>query len=310
MSSTPIKIALCGIHQQGLDIAAFLADRGHAVSHFVTIDEDRAALNRASCWVDYREFAQRSRIPVYAAKTYALKDAADHAFFEEQKFDVIVLGGWQRLLPDAVLAQLRIGAIGQHGSSEHLPRGRGRSPLNWSVIEGRNRLVWNLFLITPGIDDGPILDTEIFQITPWDDARTLYFKVGIVVKHMLARTLDRIASGTLEPTPQKGESTYYQARTPEDGRIDWSGASTIAIHNLVRAVTHPYPGAFTFRGGAKVHIWKAQPFDAFLRVYGSRSPGEIVEVFDQRTFVVACGDGLLLVTDAGDYVPALGDVFE
>lgn len=302
------KIALCGIHRQGLDIARFLSSTGHSISHLVTIGEDCAARNKAAGWVSYREFSERSGIPLYEARTYALKDPNDRAFFDTQHFDIIVLGGWQRLLPEEVLRTLGIGAIGQHGSSEHLPRGRGRSPLNWSVIEGRERLVWNLFLITPGVDDGPILDSEIFQITAWDDAQSLYHKVAVVVKHMLARTLDRIKAGTLAPRTQTGEPTYYQARKPEDGVIDWSNSSTMAIYNLIRAVTRPYPGAFTFSAGAKVWIWKAQPFDAFLTVYGARQPGEIVEVFDDTTFVVACTDGLLLVTDAEGYVPLLGDI--
>ena len=308
MNSGPMKIALCGIHQQGLDIAAFLASAGHPVAHLVTIDEDCAARNKAAGWVSYREFSERSGIPLYEARTYALKDESDKAFFEAQSFDIIVLGGWQRLLPEHVLRTLGFGAIGQHGSSEHLPRGRGRSPLNWSIIQGRERLVWNLFLITPGVDDGPILDTEIFQITTWDDAQTLYYKVAVVVKHMLARTLDRLRVGTLAPRPQIGEPTYYLARKPEDGLIDWSKSSTMEIYNLVRAVTRPYPGAFTSSAGAIVYIWKAQPFDAFLTVYGAKQPGEIVEIFDSNTFLVACLDGLLLVTDADGYVPILGDV--
>lgn len=302
------KIALCGIHQQGLEIAAFLSSQGHQISHLVTINEELAARNKAAGWVPYRDLSERSEIPLYEANTYSLKDTSDQLFFEAQCFDIIVLGGWQRLLPEPILRTLSFGAIGQHGSSEYLPRGRGRSPINWSTIQGRERLVWNLFLISPGIDDGPVLDTEAFQITPWDDARTLYFKVAVVVKHMLARTLDRIQAETLAPRPQCGAPSYYSARTPADGLIDWTNRSTIEVYNLIRAVTHPYPGAFTFSAEAKVLIWKAQPFDAFLTVYGSRQPGEIVEVFDSNTFVVACVDGLLLVTDAGGYLPKVGDL--
>lgn len=304
-----LKIALCGIHGQGLEIAEFLGDSGCPVSHFITLSRDRAERNRAAGWVCYRNSAKRLGIPLYEAATYSLKDEADLKFFSEQQFDLIVLGGWQRLLPAAILETLRIGAIGQHGSSEYLPRGRGRSPLNWSVVQGRERLVWNLFLITPGVDDGPIVDTEIFQITPWDDAKTLYYKVGVVVKFMLARTIDRIANGKLELAVQQGVPTYYPSRTPEDGKIDWTG-SLLSTHNLIRAVTRPYPGAFTFSRGEKVFIWKAQPFDSFLTVYAGRPPGEVVEVFSEGEFVVACPDGLLLITDAGDYHPTKGDLFE
>ena len=70
----------------------------------------------------------------------------------------MILGGWQRLVPDKILKTLKYGGLGQHGSSEFLPKFRGRSPLNWSIIMGKRRLIWNLFVMTSGIDDGDIVD--------------------------------------------------------------------------------------------------------------------------------------------------------
>ena len=61
-----------------------------------------------------------------------------------------------------------------------LPRGRGRSPISWSILQNRKRIVWNLFRIVPGVDDGPILESETFDINEWDDIETLGFKCSIV----------------------------------------------------------------------------------------------------------------------------------
>ncbi|TAD90869.1 MAG: hypothetical protein EAZ99_04850 [Alphaproteobacteria bacterium] len=289
-----LSIAIAGVHEQGLYIADTLTAAGHRCT-LVTIDRALAEKNRASGWIDYRTQAEKRGLPLHHTTTYALKSPDDHAWFAAQGFDAMVFGGWQRLVPGEVLSTLRFGCIGQHGSAEFLPRGRGRSPLNWSVIEGRQRLVWHLFQVTPGIDDGPILDWMDVDILPWDDCETLYLKIGIVVKQMLVRTLAALEAGTLTPQPQIGPATHYGKRTPEDGRIDWSWP-LLRIHNLIRAVTKPYPGAFADGPDGRVVLWRAQPFDTRL-AYPHALPGMVVEVFEDGRHLVNTVDGLLLVTE-------------
>jgi methionyl-tRNA formyltransferase len=94
---------------------------------------------------------------------------------------------------------------------------------------------------------------------------------------------------------QHGEPTYYPKRTPEDGRIDWS-KTVFELYNFIRALTKPYPGAFTYIDERKIMIWKAQPFDTRISYFGKKE-GEIVRIFDDGAFVVNCNSGLLLVTE-------------
>jgi methionyl-tRNA formyltransferase len=123
---------------------------------------------------------------------------------------------------------------------------------------------------------------------------------------MLTRTLPRLFDGTVERRPQVGQPTFYAKRTPADGQIDWERMGVCEIHNLVRAVTRPYPGAFTVTtGGECVTVWAAVPWDTQLPFYAAARLGQVVEVFAPE-FVVNCLDGLLLVTEYGGPLPAVG----
>ena len=303
-----IRIVLCGIHEQGIDIARFLSDSGLPIAALVTISQDVAEKNHAAGWVSYEEFAAAAGIPLYHAESYSFKSARDQEYFQREKFDVMILGGWQRLVPPSVLQSLKHGGLGQHGSSEFLPKYRGRSPLNWSIILGKKRLIWHLFLMTPGIDDGDIIDHIDFDINEWDDCQTLYYKVAVGVKRMYLRTIPRLIAGTAEHHKQIGEASYYPKRTPEDGMITWT-QSVFAVYNLIRGVTRPYPGAFALRSGVRLPIWQAQPWDTRLTYHGVE-PGQVVEVFQTGDFAVTCFDGLLLVTDYDGPAPKLGERFD
>ena len=123
--------------------------------------------------------------------------------------------------------------LGQHGSSEYLPRGRGRSPLSWSLIENRKRLVWNLFQIQEGIDNGPIVESMVFDINEWDNIKTLYYKVSIAVKRMVLSTLQNIIKGQdITYTQQVGEPSYYRKITPQDRLIDWN----LSIYQICNSI--------------------------------------------------------------------------
>lgn len=285
-----MKIVLCGIQQQGIEIIKFLSKNGIEVTNIVTIRQDMAD----GTWVSYEELG----IPIYYAKTYKLSHDEDIKYFTTNKFDLLLLGGWQRLISDTILNTLTLGGIGQHGSPEFLPKGRGRSPLNWSIILGKKRLIWNLFLLKPGIDDGDVIDYEIFEINEFDDCKTLYYKVETSVKHMLLRTIPKFSNGTLKRIKQSGSPTYFDKRKPSDGEINWN-YSVFDISNLIRAVTNPYPGAFTIYDNEKIYIWKAQLWDTMFDYYRESDYGEVVEVFNDD-FVVKCPDGLLLIRDHTD----------
>jgi len=297
--SSPLKLAILGSKGTTLDLIAGLAqDNAWPISAVVTLNAESAARNNVAFFRG-SEIAARcgaAKIRCYAARSYTLSDPADLAFFDQARFDLLCVLGWERLIPDAVLRTLNKFACGMHGSAFGLPRGRGRSPMNWSIITGQNRFITCLFRYTPGMDDGDIIGSRAFEINAHDTIETLHQKNRIAMLQVLSESLPRIAAGEVVFTPQPGgEPSYYPKRIPEDGLIDWR-ASTRAIDRLIRAVAPPYPGAFAYLDGKRIGISAAQPFDATLFATGVAA-GTIVDVsIASGSFVVKTIDGSLLVT--------------
>lgn len=289
------RVVMCGCHIAGKEVIEEIIKSGLIISYFVTLTPEQALKYKISGYMDYRELAELYKIPVYIPEEYSLKSGKDLLFFKEQSFDLLIQGGWQRLFPIEVLKTLSIGAIGGHGSSDYLPKGRGRSPLNWSLIEGKNRFIMHLFLMREGADDGDVIDTEVFDINEFDDIRTLYYKNTIVTKRMMLRIIPKLLKGEIVCWSQQGIPSYYPKRNQEDGIIQWEEMDVFEISNLVRAVTRPYPGAYAKINGELYMIWKCQIFDTRI-FYKEANYGQIVEKFDNN-IIINCRGGLLLVTD-------------
>ncbi|MDD3443296.1 MAG: formyltransferase family protein [Sulfurimonas denitrificans] len=288
------KIVMCGCCEVGYNIIDSLLKDGFHFDYFVVFTQDQAQKFQISGYKNFSELAQIYNIPLYIPQSYDLKSKEDLEFFQTQKFDLIIQGGWQRLFPSAILQTLSIGAIGVHGSSDFLPKGRGRSPLNWSIIENKTRFIMQIFIIKEGVDDGDVFDYEIFDINKSDTIRTLYYKYAIVVKRMLKRNINNILNNKLNVKKQIGKPTYYKKRTPQDGVIDWEIMDVFTIDSLIRAVAFPYPGAKAIINNQEYTIWQAQVFDTKI-TYEDKRYGECVEIFDEN-LLINCLGGLLLIT--------------
>lgn len=288
------QVALCACHEVGYEIARRVLAQGLKIDHLITLSPELAQKNKVSGFFDLKPLATEYDIPVYEVQDYSLNHPDDQSFFEEHQFDLLLQGGWQRLFPESVLKTLRVGAVGIHGSSEMLPKGRGRSPINWCLIEGKNKFIIQYFLITPGVDDGPLFHHFEFDLTPQDDVRTVYYKYALVTAQSYLEWTPKLLKGDVRFTPQQGEASYFAKRTPEDGLIDWTKPAK-EICDFVRAQTKPYPGAFAKMAGDKITIWQAQHFDS--KIKSSHKPGVVVEVFQTGDFLVQTGQDLLLVRD-------------
>lgn len=293
------KIVMCGCHIGGLNAIKALVNQGYQFDSFVCLTPEQSIKYQISGYYDYSFMAKDLRIPVYIPESYALTAPSDLEFFQQGSFDLLVQGGWQRLFPKAVLDVLSIGALGLHGSADLLPKGRGRSPLNWSLIEGRKRFLMHLFMIKSGADDGDVIAISDFDITEFDDIESLYFKYDLSYRRLLTENLPALLEGNISIFPQIGKPTYYSRRTPEDGQIDWEEMDVWSIYNFVRGQSHPYPGAYGILDGRTVRVWRSRPFDTRIR-YDTAYFGEVVERFGTR-LLVNCRGGMLLI-DEWEYV--------
>jgi len=184
----------------------------------------------------------------------------------------LLVVAWSQLLRAELLSIPRHGSFGMHPTA--LPLGRGRAPIPWTLIKGLDRSGVTLFQLTLSPDAGPIVAQEQFDVDLHDDATTLYAKVrGLYVK-VLLENVDAIVSGTAAERPQQGEATAWPRRDPEDGLIDWSRPGR-ELYDWIRALTHPYPGAFTaLPDGRRLVVWKADLVE--LAGASSAAPGTVL----------------------------------
>lgn len=290
---------MCGNVGMGEYYVPHLIAAGINIDYFVCLTPEQGKKFNISGYFDYRPMAKKYSIPVYIPERYDMKSDADLTFFKEHNFDLLIQGGWQRLFPEDILETLNIGAIGVHGSADLLPKGRGRSPLNWSLIEDKKRFIIHYFIIKAGVDDGDVFTYKDFDINEFDDIETLYYKNALVTRSVLLEYIPKLLAGDYSVVPQIGEPSYYPKRTPADGKIDWEKMDVHQIYNFIRAQTKPYPGAFgDFNGGA-YKIWKARVFDTRM-IYPEMKYGDVVETFNDK-ILINCRGGLLLVDEYEKY---------
>lgn len=228
-----------------------------------------------------------------ALASYSMESKADRKTLLALEIDVLLVVGWQRLIPGWLIQHCRIGAIGAHGSPFGITRGRGRSPQTWALILGKTRFSVSIFFITPDIDSGPIIDSSSFKLNNFDDIRTSYLKSGDAIAELISKSLSNGKIQRREARSQDSRAAYLPKRLPEDGEVDWS-RSTRQTHNFVRALTRPYPGAFSNLKGSKLIIWRARPFSA---TKDKSVPGTIGRVFHDGSFLVKTADGWILVDE-------------
>jgi methionyl-tRNA formyltransferase len=307
-----MNVILFGCKDTTLHVARFLRELCDKVS-LVTISPEKGAEQEVAGYVDLRHHESLFE-RIYTAERYDLKSEADLAFIRSLDRDLGIAVGWQRLVPPNILELFRVGVFGMHGSAQDLPFGRGRSPMNWSILEGRRWFYTNLFRYQAGVDDGPILDTDCFSINECDTAETLHYKNTLSLIKLVRDNWRNFEQGELHLKQQKGgEGSYYPKRNPSDGLIDWTDA-IFNIERLIRAVTAPFYGAFSYLGSHEVRIYRASVFytDIESHQFKDEPYGEVCDVFPNGKFLVRCNGGVLLVHDfdAGGQVLMPGQLLE
>lgn len=220
--------------------------------------------------------------------------------------EVVYIFGSSQILDAEFLNLARKGCLGGHISL--LPSNRGCNPIIWAIANGLSQHGVTMIWLDEGVDTGDIAAQRPFQIGPDEHAGDVYEKVESLYIEMLEdELLPQFQQGEFPRRPQpEGPSNYWRRRSPVDGRIDWR-MSARRIHNLVRALYHPYPGADAVYDGEKHKIWKTEPEPASE----TRIPGEVLDILDESILVKAGNDAIWLYEhglpvgniDKGEFFP-------
>ncbi|HGM7042958.1 TPA: bifunctional UDP-4-amino-4-deoxy-L-arabinose formyltransferase/UDP-glucuronic acid oxidase ArnA [Serratia marcescens] len=211
--------------------------------------------------------------------------------------DVIFSFYYRHMLSDEILSLAPQGGFNLHGSL--LPRYRGRAPVNWALVNGETETGATLHKMVKRPDAGDIVGQQKVTIADSDTALTLHKKVLEAAQIVLKEQLPKLKNGTATFTRQdESQASYFGRRTPADGEILWH-KSAKEINNLVRAVTEPYPGAFSHLGQRKLIVWRSRVLDT----QHDKQPGTVLST---APLVIACGEGALEIVagqnDSGLYV--------
>jgi methionyl-tRNA formyltransferase len=265
-----MRIVLFGYGEMGCTGLEFLLDQGEDVAAVITHRDDPA---EKRWYRSLTEVARRRGVPVLYGEEVDLEPEVERLAPE-----MILSFYYRSMIPMKVLWKAPGGALNLHGSL--LPRLRGRAPINWALVEGEEETGVTLHHMVKAPDAGDIVAQRGWKIGPRDTAKDLFFRAVEESKTLLRGIWPKIQAGTAPRVPQDPlRATYRGRRRPEDGRIDWT-KPTRRIDGLVRAVTDPFPGAFTSLQGKKLMVWSGSPAE------GRGAPGMVL-----AESLVATGDG-------------------
>jgi methionyl-tRNA formyltransferase len=285
-SGAAVKSSRCVLfayHEMGYACMEALLKMGAPIAALFTHRDDS---HEEIWWRSCAELAARHGVAVHtegveaglADRIGALKPAIIYSF------------SYRHLISESVLSLAPRGAYNLHPSL--LPAYRGRAPVNWMLVNGEGEAGVTLHHMVARADAGDIVGQRAVAIDDNDNALTLYRKLVPLGVELITEMHPKIVAGTAPRRKMDiSKGSYFGRRTPADGRIDWRWPAR-RIFNLVRAVTHPYPGAFCFAGGRKLLVWEAK-IGAENGMRGE--PGRVVGEMADGAVEVAAGEGSVIV---------------
>ena len=279
------RIVFFGYSEVGYEGLSLLLERGDNVVALITHQDNP----HEKIWFKTPALAARERgIPAFTPETVNTPEWRER--IAALRPDLILSVYYRHMIGTKILGLPRLGAWNLHGSL--LPKYRGRAPINWALVHGESRIGMTLHRMVKSADAGAVVDQEGVDLSPRETAEQAFRKVLPCARRVLARQMDGLLSGTAREIAQdESQVTYFGGRKPEDGRIRWTQTSR-QIFNLIRAVTDPYPGAFTDVGETRLMVWWAEP-DSPVMNGRMGKPGEVLSV---TPLIVATADGALELT--------------
>ena len=238
--------------QLGYSCMEAIYDAGGTLELAITLEDHKSREKSGRVYLD--DFCSRHEVDL--VKICNVNDERAVEAIRQRSIDWLFIIGWSQIAGREVLNAPLLGALGMHPTL--LPQGRGRAAIPWAILKNLPKTGVTMFKLDQGVDTGPILAQREIPLSPNTDAAELYEAVDAAHVGLMREVFPRLREGSVTLVEQdESAATLWPGRRPEDGRIDCD-ASVVEAERLVRALTHPYPGAFLDREGQRLIIWKSE----------------------------------------------------
>ena len=290
-----MRIGWVGAHREGLAPLRALLTQNAPVAGVLTLEPAAAA--KMSGAADYEPLCREFGVDLHFIRD--VNDDVSRSLLRSLSLDVAFVIGWTQLVRRETMDLVPGGMIGAHASL--LPRLRGRAPINWALIKGLRETGNSLIWLADGADRGDIIDQTVIPITAFDTCESLYEEVARSTTEMILRCVPRLMRGERPGQPQiLFDEPDLPRRRPRDGVMNWARPNR-EVYDFIRALTRPYPGAWSWLDGQRYRIWQAALLPPVVAHTPAR-PGEIVGSVasprpDACGIVVACGAGHVVLLE-------------
>lgn len=255
-----MKIAFCTCVQIGLSCIESIIKDGGRFDLFLTLHDHLATKKSGRVYLD--DLASSTGTPLF--KLTHINDSDVSQILKQHEIDWLFIIGWSQIASKELLSTPRKGVIGAHPTL--LPVGRGRAAIPWAIIKKLDKTGVTFFKMDTGVDTGPILDQFEIPLSSGENATQLYHKVNEAHEHLMRQMWPKLKSDSIVGQLQNEEmATYWEGRTPPDGELNLE-MTVDEVDCLVRATTHPYPGAFIVLDSQKYTVWAGKPGVSFGKV--------------------------------------------
>ena len=284
-----LKVLFMGTPEFAAECLRALLDAGYPVVGVVTQPDKPVGRGGKVKFPPVKELALAHNLPVFQPKRVRKPEVI--AQLKELQPDITVVVAFGQILSKENLEMSPRGSINVHGSL--LPRWRGAAPIQRAILAGDAETGITTMWMDEGMDTGDMCLKAVTPILPEDNLGTLHDRLASMGAKLLVETLQQIEAGTAPRIPQPEEGVTYAAKLERsDELIDWTRPAE-EIHNQIRGL-NPWPGAYTTGPKGNLKLWRASVYEGRR---GRGTPGSVVEVIKKQGFVVACGDGFLLVEE-------------
>jgi methionyl-tRNA formyltransferase len=286
-----MKILFAGTPEFARESLEALVAAGFTPAAVLTQPDRPAGRGKQLAESPVKKFAQQHGIPVWQPATFknnAAKDGTAIAKLAAEKPDLLIVAAYGLLLPQTVLDIPRRGCVNVHASL--LPRWRGASPIQASILAGDTHTGVSLMQMEAGLDSGPVIAAESLPIGPEETAGSLHDRLAVLGGSLLVGALPGILQGTCTARPQNPHDVTFAGKIrTEDALLDWRQPAEINARK-VRAY-NPEPGAWFRFGDERIKCWSAKTIEA-----PGHAAGTVIAA-RKDGIDVACSAGALRLTE-------------